>query len=397
MNLNEGLFIIASLLLSPHITYGGYFILSRLKKTDPLVNLFGFCVAISQIFMLLNVFYPPYWLLGVIISFIFAILFHTRIKTLLSRICLQEFCNYKIFIEAYGIILSVLGIITYFLLPWIIPALGILNILFILRLNWLIFFKKRLYSLDYPNPAELKTPLVSIVVIAYNEEDYIRESLEAIKKQTYPNFEVILVDDHSIDNTVKIAETFHKEFTLKIVQKEERGCSRSRNFGATHALGEIILFLDADAILPPDFLEKGLARFNTQKLSCAFFDFTPITDKKFDFIFTSIYRLWLKLVQYHNPRAIGSCIMVRKDLHQKLLFDTSVVMAEDFDYVRRAVEFGKFRIINNPKYHISWRRFEHENRLWLIAKYLIFEVYRQHIGEIRKPILKYRFGHYKRK
>jgi len=285
---------------------------------------------------------------------------------------------------------------TVLFLPFIVPALGILNVIFVLRLNWLIFFRKRLYQLDFPNPDPLKNPLVSIVIIAYNEERFIGKTLESIKCQTYRNFEVILVDDHSEDDTVRIVSTFQKAFALKVVQKDVRGCSRSRNFGAANANGKIILFLDADIILPEDFLEKALERFSAQKLSTAFFDFTPITDKRIDYLFTGIYRLWLKVTQYFNPRAIGSCIMVRKDVHDRLLFDESVVMAEDFDYVRRAVNIGKFRMLTSPRYRISWRRFEAENRFLLVAKYLIFEFYRQQVGEIRKPILNYDFAHYDR-
>jgi len=54
-------------------------------------------------------------------------------------------------------------------------------------------------------------------------------------------------------------------------------------------------------------------------------------------------------------------------------------------------------MINNPRYLVSWRRFGVENRFWLIVKYLLFEAHRQLIGEIRKPILSYDFGHYDKK
>ncbi len=396
MTANDIIYIIASLLLVPHIAYGGYFIIKKLNKFDFIVLALGLAVAVSQVAMLLNVFRPVDWFIWLVITFLFAVPFHTRIRMLADRISLQEFCNYKIYIEVYGIILSILGIGLITLLPTgnIIP--GLLTVVFILRLNWLIFAKKDLYRLDFPNPSHPHEPLVSIVIIAYNEQHYIGKTLESIRNQSYKNFEVILVDDRSEDDTVKIASGYHDFFPLKIMQKEVRGCSRSRNFGATHAAGDIILFIDADVLLPPEFLEKGLHEFSRQHLSCAFFDFKPITTKKIDLLISSVYRRWLKITQHYNPRAIGSCIMVKKDVHHKTLFDTTVVMAEDFDYVRRAVKLGKFRIIEEPKYLLSWRRFEAENRFWLVVKYLLFEAYRQNIGEIRKPILKYRFGHYKK-
>jgi cellulose synthase/poly-beta-1,6-N-acetylglucosamine synthase-like glycosyltransferase len=337
------------------------------------------------------------WYWSLIAAFLGAIIFHLHIRRRLDRICLQEYINYKIFIEAYGIILCFVGIAASLLLPQLDLIYGILSLLYFLRLSWLVIFKKKAYGIDYPNHNPLNDPKISIVIIAFNEEKYIGHLLESIKKQTYKNFEVILVDDHSEDDTVKIAKTHTHDFPLQIVQKPVRGCSRSRNFGAENSTGELILFLDADAILPPDFLKKGLAEFNAKHLSLAFFDFTPITDKKIDHTFTAIYRFWLKAVQYHNPRAIGSCIMIRRDLHKKILFDETVVMAEDFDYVLRASQHGKFRMLNEPRYQISWRRFDVENRLKLVIKYLLFEIHRQLIGEIRKPIMKYNFGHFGKK
>jgi hypothetical protein len=394
MTLNEACFLISSAMLIPHISYGGYFILSRFKRFDPLVMLAGSGVAASLVVFLLNIFNPVIWFASLAVAFVFAILFHLKIRPQLTKVSLQEFCNYKIFIEAYGILLCLTGIFTVTFLPFMVPALGILNVIFVTRLNWLVFFRKRLYKLDFPNPEPLKNPLVSIIVIAYNEAKYISKTLESVASQTYGNYEVILVDDHSTDRTVEIAKAFGSMMPLKIVQKEIRGPSRSRNFGAANAKGEIILFLDADIILPPDFLEKALARFDRQSLSVAFFDFTPVTDSKIDLLYTVIYRFWLKITQYFNPRAIGSCLMVRKDLHDKLLFDESILISEDFDYVRRAVAYGRFRMLSQPVYRVSWRRFEVENRWLLILKYLAIELHRQHIGEIRKPLVSYEFGHY---
>lgn len=387
---------ISSLLLVAHISYGGWFIMARYKKTDTFITIIGIIIAASLAWMVFSI-GTANWFWSLIVAFLSAILFHLHLRRRLNRVCLQEFCNYKIFIESYGVILCLGGFIFSLFFPQQDLLLGILNLLFVLRLNWLIFFKKKLYRLDYPNPKPLTNPLVSVVIIAFNEEKYIGQCLESLKKQTYHNFEVILVDDRSVDSTVSTAEPYGQFFPLKIVQKEVRGCSRSRNFGAENACGKIILFLDADVILPTDFLEKSLHEFFAQHLSAAFFDFTPITDKKIDYAITCFYRLWLKATQYHNPRAIGSCIMVRRELHDAIRFDETVIMAEDFDYIRRATDHGKFRMIDQVRYRLSWRRFTVENRLKLVIKYLLFELHRQLIGEMRKPVFSYNFGHYDKK
>ena len=384
---------ISNLILLVNISYGAFFILVRYKKTDAFIATIAVMVPAALANMVLST-GTINWYWSLIVAFLCAILFHLHIRRRLTSIYLQEYCNYKIFIETYGIILSVAGIIATLLLPPMELITAILMLAFIVRLTWLLLFKKKAYQMKYPNPEPLNNPLVSIVVIAFNEENYIGQTMESLKDQTYRNFEVILVDDHSQDATLEIAKAYEHLFPLKIVQKEVRGCSRSRNFGAENAKGEIILFLDADITLPPDFLQKSLTQFSAQNLGAAFFDFTPITDHRSDHLMTFFYRLWLKITQYHNPRAIGSCIMIRRALHKAVLFDETVVMAEDFDYIRRAVCHGKFRMLNNPRYQVSWRRFGVENRLKLVTKYLIFETHRQLIGEIRRPVLSYQFGHY---
>lgn len=235
-------------------------------------------------------------------------------------------------------------------------------------------------------------PLISIVIISYNEEKYIVKLLESIKNQDYKNFEVILVDDHSTDQTIEVAKKFQNKILMKIVQKNKKGPSRSRNYGASFAKGSIILFLDSDVILPRGCLTEILKEFSEKKLSIATLNFEPISHNKLDKIFTKFYKFWLKVAQYYNPHAMGACMMVRKELHDKIKFDETIIIAEDFDYSKRASMLGKFKFLNNTPIKISWRRFRNESRLKLYSKYIYHELYRIFIGEIRKEITNYEFG-----
>ena len=267
-----------------------------------------------------------------------------------------------------------------------------MTLIVIIKFNMLIFKKKRLYDVFYQPPSIPDRPMVSIIIIAYNEEKYIGKLLDSIGAQGYEKYEIILVDDHSTDRTVEIANAHSSGMPIKIVQKDIRGASRSRNYGATFARGDILLFLDADAVLPQAFISRNLDTFRRKQLSIAGVDFIPITESKMDKWITTFYRFWLKTVQYFNPRGIGFCLFVCPQLHKKVLFDESVVVSEDFDYVKRATRYGKFRIIDTVPSSISWRRFQRENRFLLILKYLFFEWYRQNVGEIRKKLLPYEFG-----
>lgn len=386
------LFLLSTVLMFTHIIYAAYFIFKKAARFNFLNVLQAFLIYACLFILINNINRPLYWFFWLMVTFFLALAFHIYYKYKITDIYLKEFCNYKLYIETYGVISSLVGIALCLLFPAYIFFTGLLTILVIIKLNIFLFMKKKLYSVYYEPPQISEEPLITIVVIAYNEEQYIARLLESIKAQSYKKFEVIVVDDHSIDKTVEVARSFEPFLPIRVVQKEIRGVSRSRNFGASLANGEIILFLDADGIIPPDFISKNIRAFREQRLSVAGVDFIAITKNKIDKLITEFYRYWLKTVQYYNPRGIGFCLFAHKELHKKVLFDETVVMSEDFDYIRRASGYGKFRFLSDEPLEISWRRFENENRFILILKYLFFEWYRQHIGEIRRKLLPYEFG-----
>lgn len=89
--------------------------------------------------------------------------------------------------------------------------------------------------------------LVSIVIPAYNAERYIEKSIKSCINQTYKNIEIIVVNDGSTDNTVKIAQTISRQDNrIKIISTENGGVSKARNIGILNSTGEYLTFLDAD-------------------------------------------------------------------------------------------------------------------------------------------------------
>ena len=93
--------------------------------------------------------------------------------------------------------------------------------------------------------------LISVIIPVYNVEEYLHYAIESLEKQTYKNFEIILVNDGSTDDSRKLCDEYSEKYSnVRVFHKENCGLSDARNFGVQQAKGEFITFLD-----PDDYLE----------------------------------------------------------------------------------------------------------------------------------------------
>ncbi len=98
---------------------------------------------------------------------------------------------------------------------------------------------------------------VSVIVPIYNVEKYLRKSLDSLANQTINDYEVILVNDGSTDNSQSIIDEYVEKYSVfKGFKKENGGMSSARNFGLKYAKGEYIAFVDSDDFVELNFLEK---------------------------------------------------------------------------------------------------------------------------------------------
>lgn len=230
---------------------------------------------------------------------------------------------------------------------------------------------------------------ISVIIPTFNEERFLPILLESIKKQRGVDIEIIVSDNNSTDNTRQIA-TFYE---AKII---DGGLpAKARNEGAKIASNDILLFLDADVILPaPDFLKKTLFEFNKNDFGIATCEFYPMSEKGIDKIFHKAVNFYLKKTQSLMPHIPGFCIFVRKDIHEKINgFDETLKLAEDHDYAKRASEITKFGFLKSYPIIISIRRLERDGRFNVLAKYALCEAHIFFIGPIKSDIFKYRFGY----
>lgn len=103
----------------------------------------------------------------------------------------------------------------------------------------------------------MKKILFSIIVPVYNKESVLKETLESIKKQSFNNFECIIIDDGSTDNSCNISiEYCEQDSNFRMYKYKNAGVGTARNRGIENANGEYIVFVDADDIIKEDLLEK---------------------------------------------------------------------------------------------------------------------------------------------
>lgn len=105
-------------------------------------------------------------------------------------------------------------------------------------------------------------PKVSVIIPAYNRADLLRRSIDSVLAQTYRNFEVIIVDDASSDNTAEVVEGFQDSRVRYLCHESNKGAPTARNTGINAARAEFIAFQDSDDVWKPDKLTKQMARFD---------------------------------------------------------------------------------------------------------------------------------------
>jgi len=194
---------------------------------------------------------------------------------------------------------------------------------------------------------------ISAVIPTFKEEQYIAALLSTLAK-TKPPIEIVVVDSKSQDKTAEIA----KCFTKKVYQIRERGIAKARNYGANHANGSLIVFLDADVKLPVSFAEKLYEAFKDSEVVGATCNIMPEHGTFAEKAFFKFYNILIQITSKFKPHARGEFFTVRKrEFMQVGGFDESLPCLEDHDLAHRLSKLGKFVFINDLTVYESMRRF----------------------------------------
>ena len=200
----------------------------------------------------------------------------------------------------------------------------------------------------------VKTQTVSVIIPTLQEENYIQKLLSNLQKVTTP-IEIIVVDGGSSDKTVEIA----RRFTDRVYSIRKRGISAGRNYGAKHAHGDILVFLDTDVIFPLDFVEKTKKVFEESTVVGATCSIMPSHFKLDATLFFYFYNKLLKLFTKIKPHSRGEFFAARKSAFLYVKgFDETMPVLEDHDLAIRLSKLGKFVFIPNLTVYESLRRIE---------------------------------------
>lgn len=204
--------------------------------------------------------------------------------------------------------------------------------------------------------------LVSVIIPNYNTAKYIADAIESVLSQAYQNFELIVVDDGSTDNTKEVVQKYINQPTFKYIFQENKGLSAARNTGIKASQGEFIAFLDADDIWLPEKLEHQIKLMDSDKVgivSCSGYT----TNEKGEILDTFIkknysnrYLLLRDLSMKNVVSGGGSTALVRKTCFDVIgLFDENLKSSEDWDMWLRIAQRFDIIFVEKPLVKIRVR------------------------------------------
>lgn len=200
-------------------------------------------------------------------------------------------------------------------------------------------------------------PIISIIVPVYNAEKYLHRCVESILAQSFTDFELLLINDGSKDNSGEICEEYAEmDSRIRVFHKKNGGASAARNYGLDKATGKYICFIDADDWVDKDYIESLLPTEGEDMVVCSF-----MYETMQSFFLSNVVRdknnieTVLHLLLDHMAVCSPCCKIMRRDIIERncIRFDVNVSAGEDMLFVCDYFSAGlyKIRTISQPLYH----------------------------------------------
>lgn len=201
------------------------------------------------------------------------------------------------------------------------------------------------------------TPLVSIIMPAFNSSLYIREAIESVLNQTYENWELLIVNDGSTDNTENVIAKF-KDKRITYTFQQNAGVSAARNTALKQMKGDLFCFLDADDIFPIHSISSRVAKFQSNK-DLSFVDGKVLS--KSENLSTSISTYipsfrgepLKELVRLKSTCLLGNTWMIKKEASISYQFTEGLTHAEDLSFYLSICDGKQYDFVTDE---ILWYR-----------------------------------------
>lgn len=182
--------------------------------------------------------------------------------------------------------------------------------------------------------------IISVVIPAYNVENYITRTLNSLEEQNFRQFEIIIINDGSTDNTLEVINSFSSrtDMDLKIITQKNQGVSQARNAGLERSSGEYILFLDGDDHIDTDYLKIMHEKF---------------AEKECDFLFcgyNKVYENGEQLSKYNDKYKYITGVHSGKDVLLKFLKEEIYLWIGATMYRKRVIIDNNIKFSKNFKY-----------------------------------------------
>lgn len=199
---------------------------------------------------------------------------------------------------------------------------------------------------------------VSIIIPTYNSQKTIEETIASVQQQSFTDYEIIIIDDGSQDNTVAVIKNI-VEPRLQLFVYENGGVATARNRGISQATGEFIAFLDADDLWSPDKLASQVAALSQNPQSKVVYSWTKYIDEQGKPLFSGTrysYRgdVYSQLLQTNFITNASNILIHRDALDLVAGFNPELAYTADWDFYLRLAKNFNFAVV--PKFQIYYRQ-----------------------------------------
>ena len=231
--------------------------------------------------------------------------------------------------------------------------------------------------------------MISVIVPVYNVEEYLEECLDSIKNQTFKDFEVILVNDGSIDNSQEICELYcDQDSRFCLINQENKGQSIARNIGVAESKGKFIVFIDSDDIVRVDLLDQ-LMNYMSDEIDIV------ECDKTEDIQYLNEKGKDIQVKEFDSNEALYKCFnhavswspvakLYRREIVEKIPFLENLIYEDFYTGIVSLKYINKMRKIDYIGYYYRYHTSSTMNQKYSEKNLDIFKVGEKLLEEFRE-------------